>query len=164
MNELTEALEVAVRIERIGVDFYNTLCEMTDDACAREFFNHMAAEEEEHVGFFRNLLKEYADHPVKFRYGGDYEKFLNLVASKSVATFAKLKENCGIDNFEDAVELAVDLEIDTVAYYSELAKSFEGFEQNVMKGIVENEKEHITRIRKFSDDYKKRMAGKESGK
>jgi len=162
MTELAQALEVAIRIERTGIDFYNTLCEMCDDATVKEFFNHLAAEEEAHVGYFRNLLRELTGHPVKFRYEGDYEKFLSMVASKSIATFAKLKDNLDIGNFDEAVNLAVDLEVDTVAYYSELAKCFEGLEKTVMIGIVESEKNHIAVIKKFREEFRKRMADKES--
>jgi len=149
MSELTHAIEVAIRIEKISLDFYVTLSEMVPDAEIKDFFNTLAAEEESHVGFYREFLKNISGNRGKFRYEGDYESFLRAVANKAVKTFDKLKENLSLDHFDDAVQLANDLELDAIAFFSELEKQYEGREKELLHEIIEEEKRHLSLIRKI---------------
>ena len=88
-NNFADVLEVAVRIERQGVDFYNKLSSGMATPQAKDAFAFLAAQEEKHAGVFRQILEKVADYDPRFNYPGEYGLFIEGVASRLLDSMEK---------------------------------------------------------------------------
>jgi rubrerythrin len=81
-KNFADVLEVAVRIERQGADFYNKLSSKLKMSQAKDAFSFLAAQEEKHAGVFRQMLEKVIDNAPRFNYPGEYGLFIEGVASR----------------------------------------------------------------------------------
>src|SRR3989338_10996647 len=111
IEKISDLLEVAVRIERSGMDFYKALSNNATDPNARDTFSFLAAEEEKHIGVFRKMLDKVADYSPRLNYPGEYELFLQGIANRSVATLQKAQDKKILEskNISQAIDVALDL-------------------------------------------------------
>ena len=65
-KRFADVIEVAVRIERQGIQLYQKLRERISSPAVKDVFSFLAAEEEKHLGLFREMLDKVADytHPL----------------------------------------------------------------------------------------------------
>lgn len=52
-KDFSDVLEVAVRVERLGIELYKKLYDTVESPHAKSTFSFLAAEEEKHAGTFR---------------------------------------------------------------------------------------------------------------
>src|SRR3989338_9457020 len=107
IEKISDLLEVAIRIERSGMDFYKTLRNNAKDANARDTFSFLAAEEEKHIGVFRKILENVADYAPRLSYPGEYELFLQGIASRSVSALQKAQDEKTLScrNISEAIDV-----------------------------------------------------------
>jgi rubrerythrin len=156
ITKISDLIEVAIRIERSGMDFYKTVSENTQDAGVKDAFSYLAAEEEKHIGVFRTILDRVADYSPRLNYPGEYELFLQGVANRSVATLQKArdKEILESKNVSQAIDVGLDLETESILFYTGLLENFQDKDRDYIKEVIREEKSHFVKLITARDKIK----------
>ena len=156
IEKLSDLLEIAVRIERNGLDFYKALTHSAENPAAKDTFSFLAAEEEKHIGVFRKMLEKVAEYTPRFTYPGEYELYLEGVASRSVFTEGKMQDKkiTSCQNISQAVEVAMDFESQSILFYNELLGSFKGTAKKYLDEVIKEEKGHFAKLAEMKDRLK----------
>lgn len=152
-RELADLFEVAVRIERHSVELYVKLHEKVRSARAKEAFSILAAEEEKHLGHVRVLLEEAADYTPRYVYPGEYELYVDGLASRVLAPVQAAAQEGGIASAEEAIALAVTSEEAATAFYESHAGEFEGRRREMVDMLIAEEKEHLSKLWELLQTY-----------
>jgi rubrerythrin len=168
---VTDVIEIAIRLERFGLKFFNAVSELDISEDVKELFNFLASEEEKHVGTYCTMLNNVSGYHSQYNYPGDYGKYLdtyskivfmkiitssrfsdsikNAVSNidyKSKDFFDKLAELQDIKTAGDALNIAREIEISAIVFYSETIPLFKEKDQFIIKLIIKEEKEHLKKI------------------
>ena len=138
-------ISTVMEMERDAHKLYLNLAEKTPVREIRGIFEFLAEEEMKHISYFESLARD-ANIPLV------EDSKLTEFAAK---TFEKLSEQfmlAGVPaiNYEDAYEKALELEGNTIEYYSNaLRKSVvnSSAQRNVLLAIIEQEKTHARLLR-----------------
>ena len=140
--QITDVLEIGIRLKRLSLNFYNRLSERHDNQKLSDIFSLLASEEEKHIGVFITLLDSIANYHPQFKYPGAYGKYLdgyativfannitrdkyadefqNILRSlnyRTVGLIEKIIELFKPETVEDALCIASDLEIARIIYF-----------------------------------------------
>jgi rubrerythrin len=146
IEKLADVLEVAIRIERQGLELYRKLHETLKDPKERDVFSFLAAAEERHLGTFRNLLEKVADYEPRYEYPGEYEAYLSGLAHSVTQTQSKIDNYLKSGKSEDACRLGIELEMQSILFYSEIREGFGEPERGIIDKVVGEEKAHYARL------------------
>jgi rubrerythrin len=148
IEKISDLLEIAVRIERNGLDFYKALAGSAQHPAARDVFSFLAAEEEKHIGVFRKMLEKAADYAPRFSYPGEYELYLEGVASRSVFTREKMQDKgiASCQNIGQSIEVAMEFEAESILFYNELLGSFKDPAKKYLDEVIKEEKGHFAQL------------------
>ena len=147
LQKIPDILEVAVRMERQATALYRTLARATASAKAQDVFAFLAAEEEKHLGVFRDILERAVDYVPRYEYPGEYELFLDGVAHRALAAALKTPEALKAATLEEAVAVGIDMEMGAIVFYGELAALFDEKERGPIDEVIRQEKGHLARLR-----------------
>ena len=145
-KKIQDVLEVAVLIERGGIDFYNCLRDKLESPKARDVFSFLAAEEEKHAGTFRKMLEKKADYVPRYEYPGEYGKFLELMATVVIKKAAESLRSADILTDIQALEAGISMEKETILFYRELLDNPDLQDKDTLKNIIGEEKMHWQKL------------------
>lgn len=152
-KKVVDVLEVAVRIERQGSEFYNKLYNTVTTSETKDVFSFLAAEEEKHSGVFRKMLEKVADYHPRFNYPGEYGLFIDGVASYLLEKIEKKINLISSQNIDEAIDLGIELEKETILFYSELKaeSQFDASDQKNLEKIIDEERSHWRKLINFKN-------------
>lgn len=144
-----EILEMAVQIEKNGVDFYLELAESAKDDNMRGLMQYLAEEEKKHMAIFRKLSgvsdQEHLKNLYELQYGEEGRLYLKALADTKI--FADSNEAAhwarGAENPSEALGTAIDLEKDSILFYQEMRNFVRADDRNLVDEIINEEKKHI---------------------
>ena len=146
-----EIIEIAVRIEENGHDFYTAAAEMIEESSdVKGLFYDLAEKEITHIAIFQKLADKFEAETFEFNKdeASDYIGHLadtHIFGKKdSGAELAKT-----VSTPRQALEIAYKFENDSVHFYEELLKRTETDSKKVILQIIEEEKEHAAEIKQF---------------
>ncbi len=144
-----EVLEMAIRIEENGQQFYRTALEDTEDEGLRKTLNYLVQEEEKHKRYFRSLLDRLQEEENPFDpYMEEALLYLKAMADAHVFT-AELggREHADtIKSAEDIIDFAIAMEKDSLLFYYEIARGINERDRAVVEEVIEEEKSHLTKL------------------
>ncbi len=146
---IEEIIEMAVKIEENGVTFYKTLAEVSKNKSAKEIFGYLGGEEKDHAATFRSIYKEITQRNfVKAFSDEEANAYLHLLVESRMFKNQKEAEEIArrMKSEEEAIELALNIEKDTLLFYYELIDGVEREEKEIVKRLIEQEKTHIRRL------------------
>ncbi|MBC7321438.1 ferritin family protein [bacterium] len=146
---LEEILEIAIRIEEDGVVFYESLANRTKNKEAVEIFRYLAGEEKEHIAVFKSIYKDLTGRRFDKAFNEEEANLYlhSLVENRVFKNQKEIKEFVEDARAElSAIELAIQIEKDTILYYYEILEGLEDREKNLVKEIISQEKTHIYRL------------------
>jgi rubrerythrin len=146
LQNITDILEVAVRIERNGVEFYKKLYDATKSSEAKEVFSFLAAEEEKHVGIFREMLDEIESYSPRLKYPGEYELYLDGIAARAVAVYQEAMDALSAGDFYQAINIGIDLEMESIVFYAELKERLGTEPTKMLDAVIQEEKSHLSKL------------------
>jgi rubrerythrin len=141
MVNLSELLSIALNIEAEGYAFYSKLASVQADEPSKKLFQNLAQQEREHQEIFKKLIGEFSemdsskDNWVSEEVAGYLKSYANM---SIFPTMTKLKNM----NPGEALKLAVEVEKDSILFYSELLP-YAGNEKETIKKIISEEKRHL---------------------
>lgn len=142
-----EIVETAIRIERNGVEFYRYLSENAESNNARDVFSFLAAEEEKHIGVFRDMLDEVADYTPRYSYPGEYGLFLDELAASAIDSLKNFQDALKAEGFEEAIKLGIKIELQSIVFYSEFYELLPDNLSDTIKKIIGEEKKHYLELK-----------------
>jgi rubrerythrin len=146
-----EIIEIAVRIEENGNEFYSNAAEMvTGNNDTKSLFLDLAEKELIHIAIFQKLADKFDAESFDFQ-GGDSTDYVNHLAESHIfgkpdsgKTLAK-----SVKTPVEALETALKFENDSVAFYSELIKYARSDSKRLVQQIIDEEKDHAAEIKTF---------------
>ncbi|MDI6863634.1 MAG: ferritin family protein [Pseudothermotoga sp.] len=141
MVNLSELLSIALNIESEGYAFYSNLASMQADGASKQLFQNLARQEREHQEIFKKLIVDtsHLDFSKDNWVSEEVAGYLKSYANMSIfPTMTKMKQM----NSTEALKLAVEVEKDSIIFYSELLP-YAGNEKETIKKIISEEKRHL---------------------
>jgi rubrerythrin len=140
----SDIFQFAIRMEENGENFYNYAASIAKDARAREIFTRLASEEVKHRKLFADMFTKIDTMMPKESYPGEYMAYLQgSIDGKAVFTTGATKELAGINDVIAALDFAIQRELDSVLYYSEMKKYVTASAQNLLEQVIEEERKHV---------------------
>jgi len=142
----TDILKEAILLERRGKEFYSVVAEKSDSKSARQIFEMMAREEDEHIKFLSSQFAHYAKTN-KFKSINNVEEEVDDEIAMRVLS-EDFKKEVGAASFEAAaISAAIDFETRAVKLYSERAE----------EATDKNEKEMYLMLAKWEMGHQKSL-------
>jgi len=146
-----EIVEIAVRIEENGHDFYIAAAGMFRELTGtRDLFLDLAEKEIQHIAIFQKLAEKF--EPENFDFSKEEASgYISNLADTHIFG----RKDAGVElakkirSPKEALEAALRFENDSVAFYTELAKRTHSDSKRLIQHIIEEEKEHAADIRRF---------------
>jgi rubrerythrin len=146
-----EIIDIAVRIEENGNEFYTKAAEMISDSSdTRSLFLDLAEKEVMHIAIFQKLADKFDAESFDFE-AGDSSDYVNHLAESHIFGKPDSGKNLAltVKTPKEALEIAFKFENDSVAFYTELAKYARSDSKKLVQQIIEEEKEHAAEISQF---------------
>ncbi|MFW6120492.1 MAG: ferritin family protein [Petrotogales bacterium] len=138
MIGIEELLGIALKVEGTGYSFYKNLADRTEGD-KKELFNRLAEQEREHGETFRKILKKFESDEKSKRYDDETAGYLKSLAEVSV--FSDRNADNPPDNLDEAVRIAINVEKDSIVFYSELIDYIP--EKSALERVINEEKIHL---------------------
>ena len=147
-----EIFQLAIDIEKNGIEFYSEVQRATEDPELRELFSVLGSEEMEHKKRFEELLADLPEdlkRPTVFDPDNDLGMYLQTLADQHV--FSKGKDLqaqlAEIRTVTDALKLALQCEKDSVILYLSMQEAAcEGKARDFISLLIKEEQQHVRRL------------------
>ncbi len=146
-----EIVEIAVRIEENGNEFYTTAAEtITGSNDIKGLFTDLAEKEILHIAIFEKLARGFDAE--SFDFGNqDAADYIDHLAESHI--FGKPDSGrtlaLALKTPKEALEAAYKFENDSVDFYTELLKYTRSDSKKLVQEIIEEEMEHAAEIKRF---------------
>jgi rubrerythrin len=146
--EASDIVEVAVRIEENGANFYRYAVQLAGKEEVKVLFLRLADEEVQHRRIFAEILAGMDRNLPPEGYDGEYAAYLhNYVDNHLVfATEAFAAELAKIRDEASALDFAIRRELDSIHYYREMQELLPAGRRDAIERIIAEEKEHFVRL------------------
>ncbi|MEN8138422.1 MAG: ferritin family protein [Bacteroidota bacterium] len=133
----TDILKEAILLERRGKEFYSKVAQSSESKSARQIFEMMAEEEEQHIKYLSVQFAHYSRTNEFLSPGAVEEDADDEIAMKVLSE--KFKKEVSAASFEAAaISAAIDFETRAVKLYSERAKEAETQNERDMYSMLAN--------------------------
>jgi rubrerythrin len=146
-----EIVEIAIRIEENGNDFYTAAAEMIEESNdIKGLFYDLAEKEILHISIFQKLAESFDEESFDFA-AGDASDYINHLAESHIFGKPEAGKNLAktIKTPKEGLEIAFKFENDSVAFYTELLKHTRSDAKDFVQQIIDEEKEHAADIKRF---------------
>jgi len=145
---ISELVQMAVDEEKAGAVFYSTAAERTNNAGLKDIFIRLSKEEKFHQSRFEAMLEALGQYKAPEEYPGQYAAYLRVLtggrAMPDEARAKELAEQCRDD--DAAVQLADQMERDTLMLYNELAGLLPEKHSKIVESIRSEEQGHLVTL------------------
>ncbi len=149
IKTLASVIELVIKLEKHGRDFYAEARDMTSDPACKEFFSWLVAQEEDHCALFLDLKSKVmgAAQPEAALIGG-HGHFIEMLV-REVTQSLTIEDKFGID---EAIAGALFFEESVVSYFQKVKTLFPAEQARVLEEICAEEQQHIEAILKYKAD------------
>ena len=138
--QLKELLNVALKIESDGYEMYSNLAQENEGELQR-LFKDLAAQEREHQQRFKKIFDKCMEDQEQHADWTDDENAGYLMSFAELSIFPKLSGNQKPENVNDAIDMAIEVEKDSIIFYSDLKSYFK--DKDTIDQIIAEEKQHL---------------------
>ena len=146
--DTSDIVEVAVRIEQNGENFYRYAVQLAGKEEIKSLFQRLADEEVKHRQIFAGILAGMDRNLPPEGYDGEYAAYLHdyvdnrlvFKAETFAAEMAKIRSEAA------ALDFAIQRELDSIHYYREMREMLPGEGCTAIDRIIAEEKEHFIRL------------------
>ncbi|MHB9096609.1 MAG: ferritin-like domain-containing protein [Syntrophales bacterium] len=146
--EASDIVEVAIRIEENGANFYRYAVQLARKEELKALFQRLADEEVVHQRIFAEILAGMDRNLPPEGYDGEYAAYLhNYVDNRLVfKTEAFAAELAKLTDEVSALDFAIQRELDAIHYYREIGELLPADRRQAIERIITEEKGHFTRL------------------
>ncbi|MFC1873334.1 ferritin family protein [Chloroflexota bacterium] len=140
-----ELFDIAINIEKRGIVFYDVMAKSTSGATVRDIFLHLADMERDHARIFGSMFGEIAKYQIPESYASEYAGYLQALVDSAVFTDDLVTSEMAAQADSDmkAIELAINVEKDSVLFYYEMRDIMPQKAQATVNNIIIEEKSHL---------------------
>jgi rubrerythrin len=151
----SDIVEVAIRIEENGVNFYRFAEQIAKQQEAKELFAHLALEEVKHKKIFEQIFAKMEKSNPPESYEGEYSAYLRSYVDNNIifTKEAMDKELSKVTDTIAAFDFAIRRELDSILYYHEIKKLVPAAQHGTIEQIIEEERKHFSLL----TEMKKRL-------
>ncbi len=156
--EASDVVEMAIRIEENGANFYKYAEQLAKQEEAKSLFARLAMEELSHKKVFEAIFAEIEKFSLPESYEGEYCSYLrdyvdgNIIFTKE----AMDKELSQIKNTVSALDFAIKRELDSVFFYNEIKRFVATAQYPVLDQIINEERKHFLVLSETKKRYSAR--------
>jgi len=144
--QASDIVEIAVRIEENGVNFYRFAEQLAKQEEAKKLFSSLAEAEVAHKRTFEGIFAKMDKLTPPESYDGEYAAYLrayvdnNIIFTKEVMDkeLAKVKDTLA------AFDFAIKRELDSILYYHEIKRLVPAAQHGAIEQIIEEERKHFS--------------------
>lgn len=146
-----EILEMALRIEENGVEFYTQAGNASKSKKLKELFTFLAEEEKKHIIIFGEMDKSAKDDTKPDTldpYLDETSLYLQALANSRVfINKSEGKSLAGkVRNEGEALQTAINMEKDSILFYYELHSAITNKDKAILESIIKEEKKHLGKL------------------
>ena len=143
----SEIYQFAIRIEENGEKFYRQMVKKLDEPKVKELFTLLADDEVVHKKTFKEMLSQIENYEPPESYPGEYFEYLRAYVDNVLFSINKFDEDVEkIHNALEAIQFAIDKELDSVLYYQEMRNVVLDHQKELIKNIIEEERQHVVKL------------------
>ncbi|MDD5476159.1 MAG: ferritin family protein [Syntrophales bacterium] len=153
--EASDILQIAMRIEENGSNFYRFAVQVAKEESVKELFERLAAEEDKHKIIFKEMLSGIESHDPPESYPGEYGAYLRSYADNNLI-FKKEdldREMASVKDAVSALDFAIKRELDSILYYHEIKAFIAKNKHDSIDKIINEERKHF----KILSEQKKKL-------
>ncbi len=146
--QAAEVLDMAIEIERQGLAFYEGCAAARASEVVATVFGYAAGQERRHIELFYEMKSALDEYTVPESYPGETVSYLRAFLSTRLFTSVD-DASCSAEAIEDeaeAIEMAVELERSSIAFYSGVKQIVRESEKGVIDDVIAEEHVHIRRL------------------
>lgn len=142
-----DLLQIAIELEETSRRFYETLAEHAGVLFVRQLCSFLAKEETQHEKLFARAREMLAAGEAERLWAGDEYTLLNQLSERMVlADPDRAIEMVAQGNIRELVDLAIQLEKDSLKFYAELHLAAGEGGAAILTGIIEEERRHVEKL------------------
>ena len=145
MFSLKEIIEIAVNVEENGEKFYRNLSKLVEKDKQKKIFEYLADQEVEHAKVFKKLGEEFRADQEDYIQTDEVDAYLrNYIEGKVFPSLDTMLKKVKGMSFEDIIDYAIQIEKDTIIFYTEILKLIKNeTSRKMVNAIIEQEKKHV---------------------
>jgi len=140
-----EILDMAIQIEREGIEFYEACAAVTAQQNILEVFRHLMEQEQLHVETFSRMKVGVEDYSLPESYAGEMRSYVDSfvrdrVFYRPAEAFRKAPD---IKDPLKAIEVGIGFEQRSILFYSAMKELIRHSESQVVDDVISQEHSHI---------------------
>jgi rubrerythrin len=153
--EASDIVEIAIRIEENGANFYKFAEQIAQQEEAKKLFADLAREENAHKKIFEGIFAKMEKYSPPESYEGEYGSYLrDYVDSNIIFTRNALdKELTKVKDTLSALDFAIRRELDSILYYHEIKRFVSTAQHVVIDQIIDEERKHFSKLSEAKKRY-----------
>jgi len=154
--DASDIVEVAVRIEENGANFYRYAVQLAGKEEVKALFQQLADDEVQHQRIFTEILAGMDRNVPPEGYDGEYAAYLHSYVDNRLVftTDAFAGQLAKMQDEISALDFAIQRELDSIAYYREIREFLPADQRTEIERIITEEKGHFMRL----SEMKKKLA------
>jgi rubrerythrin len=141
-----QVLELAIRMEEIARDFYESLALASNDPKVRQFCLEACRQEAAHWTTFRAMREEWSrSHQASLMEPKTLEALANLAKAQSCPNPDEVREIALKGTLARALELAVEMERGAIRFYEDMRRNLPKL-TDTLDGILAQERTHVSKL------------------
>jgi rubrerythrin len=146
--EASDIVEVAIRIEENGANFYKFAEQIAKQEEAKKLFASLAEAESTHKRTFESIFAKMEKAGTPESYQGEYKDYLHAYVDNSIIFTKEImdKELVNVKDTASALDFAIKREFDSILYYHEIKKLVPVAQHNTLDQIIEEERRHFAQL------------------
>jgi rubrerythrin len=153
--EASDVVEVAIRIEENGINFYKFAEQIAKQEEAKKLFAHLAQAEVAHKKTFEGIFAKMEKYNPPESYVGEYSAYLRAYVDNNII-FTKEAMDKELSNVKDTIaafDFAMQRELDSILYYHEIKNLVPAAQHEAIEKIIEEERKHYAALVDMKKHY-----------
>ncbi len=141
----SDIVEVAIRIEENGVNFYKFAEQIAKKEDEKKLFAGLAQAEVAHKKTFEKIFAGMEKNTPPESYEGEFSAYLRSYVDNNIIFTKEImdKQLSNIKSTADALDFAIQRELDSILYYHEIKKLVPAGQHEAIEKIIEEERKHF---------------------
>lgn len=144
----SEIVELGIRIENNGRDFYNSLSGQAENLKVQKTFKFLAGEEEKHIKTFQGILDQTQRFEPQGLDADQYLRYVSAYAGEYIFTQRSKGEMIAksIKNDKEALAAAIRFEEGSIVFYSGMKRVVPEYDVKIVEALIRQEEGHLMQL------------------
>lgn len=157
MFRASEILEMAVRIEKQGIAFYNACLESELEEEVAGVFRYLIEQERHHINTFKTMRRDLEDYDLPESYAGETGSYMDSFVNEAIF-FSPKQAAEKVKSLSDplqAIDFGIQFENRSINFYEEMKEIVPASEGEKIDDVIEQERRHIERLESLRKEVEK---------